>query len=61
MSQKTCFQPVVQDPSGKIRKEFTDLHKKSNISKKGLAAKIFELGMAQIAANEKVTISLATK
>jgi hypothetical protein len=61
MSKKTLFQPVVQDPSGKIRKEFTDLHKKSNIAKKTLAAKIFELGMAQIAANEKVTISLSER
>lgn len=61
MSKKTLFQPVIQDPSGKIRKEFTDLHKSSNIAKKALAAKIFELGMAQIAANEKIIVSVTGK
>lgn len=58
MKNNTTFQPVVEDSSGRIRRQFSALHAKTKVSKKLLAAKIFELGLAQIAANEQLTISL---
>lgn len=60
-NKQPSFQPVVEDNNGIIRKQFDDLQSKVRISKKTLAAKIFELGMAQITANEQITIKLATK
>lgn len=54
----TTFQPVVEDDTGKIRKQFAALHEKTKISKKTLAAKVFELGLAKIAESDQLTIQV---
>lgn len=43
--KKTFFHPIVMDENGMLRKKFNSLHAATNIQKRALAAKIFELGI----------------
>lgn len=57
--QPPFFQPVVEDSNGELRKQFASLHEKTKISKAALYTRVFELGLAQLAAAEKLVIPLS--
>lgn len=48
---KTVFQPVVNDETGSIRRDFAALHRRSGMTKSALAARVFSAGMAIVAAS----------
>lgn len=54
---KTIFQPVVNDETGNIRRDFALLSRRTGMTKRALAARVFAAGMAVVSASAAVEVT----